>query len=79
MAASYDMELAHFLVPEFSRLLYHLLRSEEKGASFLGAALAVGAEPAPVYTNVSIVDMQIIYIEDPAVVFHLIELIGQTS
>ena len=79
MAAPYDMELAHFLVPELSRLLYYLLRSEEKGASFLGAALAVGAESAPVDTNVSIVDMQIIYVEDPAVVFRRIYLIGPTS
>jgi len=79
MACADDMELAHLFVPEFSRLLHYLLGSEEKGAFLFRTALAIRAKEAPVDTNVGVVDVQIIYVKDPAGVFRLIDFIGQPA
>lgn len=79
MAAPYDMELAHLFVPELFRLLDYLLGREEKGAFLFRTTLTVSTKSAPVYTNVGVVNMQVIYVKDLATVFCLINLIGQTS
>ena len=53
--------------------------TDEKGTFLFSTSLAIGAEPAPVDTNIGIIDMQVIYVKNPAVVFRLIKLIGQTA
>ena len=79
MAASHDMKLAHFVVPEFFRPVNHLLGSKEKGTFLFSTSLAICAKPAPVGTNIGIIDVKVIYVKDPAVVFRLINLIGQAA